>query len=262
MAINRSVKQNVISEKKALRIVHEFINEITKIKKEEYLAVYLVGSLGGGYYRPGQSDIDTLIIVKDESTVTQIQLDEIAEIYCQKYNIPKGFGSIMVYEHELFPPYEKSVSEDFEFTVEIARLKTQGKLIFGTYDVNNIPMPNREYLIRDAIIMEKWFDKEYGHSMFNKLGITGSINCILGTMRRYLMIEKNIFEFNKFNTIKVYLKNNPEIIDEGIFLIINKYLHKEIKNPELYLSEIREFGKRITDYYNKKILGINKIQNN
>jgi predicted nucleotidyltransferase len=261
MAINSLLKQDVISEKDALKIVYKFIDEITKINKEDFLAVYLIGSLGGGYYRPGQSDIDTLILVKDESTVTQIQLDKIAEKYCQKYNIPKGFGSIMVYEHELFPPYEKSISEDFEFTVEIARLKIQGKLIFGTYDLNNISMPNREYLIRDALIMEKWFDKEYGHPMFNKLGITGSINCILSTMRRCLMIEKKIFEFNKFNTINVYLKNDPEIIDENIFLIINKYLHNEITNMELYLSEIRDFGTKITDYYNKKLLGIKKTQN-
>jgi predicted nucleotidyltransferase len=258
MGINRLVKQNVISEKRALKIAHEFIDEITKINKDDFLAVYLIGSLGGGYYRPGQSDIDTLILVKDESVVIQMQLNEIAEKFHQKYKIPKGFGSIMVYEHELFPPYEKSNSEDFEFTVEIARLKIQGKLIFGTYDANIIPMPNREYFIRDALIMEKWFDKEYGYPMFNKLGITGSINCILGTIRRYLVIEKNIFEFNKFNTINVYLKNNPEIIDENIFLIIGKYLHNEVKNPDLYLSEIREFGTKITDFYNKRLLGINR----
>lgn len=54
---------NIITKEKALDIVNEFKNEITGIDPAGVLAIYLIGSLGGGYYRPGQSDIDTVVIV-------------------------------------------------------------------------------------------------------------------------------------------------------------------------------------------------------
>uniref|UniRef100_UPI0040574FBA nucleotidyltransferase domain-containing protein n=1 Tax=Acetatifactor sp. TaxID=1872090 RepID=UPI0040574FBA len=56
---------NVITKEKALGIVSEFKDEITGWDSVGVLAIYLIGSLGGGYYRPGQSDIDTVIIIED-----------------------------------------------------------------------------------------------------------------------------------------------------------------------------------------------------
>lgn len=80
-------------------------------------------------------------------------------------------------------------------------------------------MPTTEDFIKDAQIMEQWFYSYYGYPMYDKLSITACINCILGIMRRFLMIEKSIFEFNKFETIKVYLKCLPDIIDENVFAL-------------------------------------------
>ena len=165
---------SAITEAKAMEIVGEFLDEIRR-EDNGTLALYLIGSLGGGYYRPGQSDIDTVIIVSDDAAITQARMDEIAKKYWQSYEIPKGFGSIMIRLSELAPPYIKSEIEEFEFTVEIARLKTQGKAIFGGIDLNDIQMPSREDFIKDALIMEKWFAKEFGDPMFDKLQITGCL---------------------------------------------------------------------------------------
>ena len=38
------------------------------------------------------------------------------------------------------------------------------------------------------------------------------------------MIEKSVFEFNKFNTVKAYLDHSPDIIDENVFAFIDQYL--------------------------------------
>jgi predicted nucleotidyltransferase len=209
---------SVISEEKALNIVGEFLDEIRQ-EDNGILALYLIGSLGGGYYRPGQSDIDTVIIVSDDAAITQERMDEIAKKYWQSYKIPKGFGSIMIRLSEFLPPYIKSEIEEFEFTIEIARLKTQGKAVFGGIDLNDIQMPLKEDFIKDAIIMEKWFAKEFGYPMFDKLQIIGCVNTILGCLRRYLMIEKNIFEFNKFLTIETYLRHEPHPSSTNLYLI-------------------------------------------
>uniref|UniRef100_UPI004056350D hypothetical protein n=1 Tax=Acetatifactor sp. TaxID=1872090 RepID=UPI004056350D len=166
----------------------------------------------------------------------------------------------MIYEKELYPPYYvKSEKEEFEFSVEIARLKTQGLLFYGQYSLDHVPMPTKEHLIKDAKIMEQWLFSEYGYSMYDKLSITACINCILGAMRRFLMIEKSVFEFNKFETIRVYMEHSPDIINENVFAFINKYLREETKGTDNDLMMIRRFGREITDYYNEKLLGIRKM---
>jgi hypothetical protein len=245
----------VISEAKALKIVHEFYNEILKEDENGILALYVIGSLGGGYFRPGQSDIDTVIIVRDEAKITQQQIDDIAEKYHQKYEVPKGFGSIMIHNSEFSPPYTKS-EIDFEFTIEIARLKTQGKAVFGTIDIDSIKMPTKDDFIKDALIMERWFGKEFGYPMFDKLQITGCVNTILGCLRRFLIIEKGVFEFNKFLTIDTYLQNNPPIINEQAFTFIRKKLKDEIAGNDDDLAMLRECGIQFRDFFNMRLFGV------
>jgi len=246
---------SVISEAKAIEIVNDFLDEIRR-EDSGILALYLIGSLGGGYYRPGQSDIDTVIIIRDDAVITQARMDEIAKRYWKAYEIPKGFGSVMIRLSELLPPYVRSETDEFEFTVEIARLKTQGKAVFGGIDLNDIQMPSKEDFIKDAIIMEKWFAKEFGDPMFDKLQITGCVNTILGCLRRYLMIEKGIFEFNKFLTIDTYLRNEPPIVNEVAFGFIHKKLKDEVVGSDDDLHMLRECGTHFRDYFNKRLLNL------
>ncbi|MDR0288400.1 MAG: GNAT family N-acetyltransferase [Clostridiales bacterium] len=244
-----------ITETRAMAIVGEFLDDIRR-ENSGVLALYVIGSLGGGYYRPGQSDIDTVIIVSNDAEITQKRTDEIAKKYWQTYEIPKGFGSIMIRLSELSPPYIKSEAEEFEFTVEIARLKTQGKAVFGGIDLNDVQMPSKEDFIKDALIMERWFAKEFGYPMFDKLQITGCVNTILGCLRRYLMIEKGVFEFNKFLTIEIYLRHNPPIVNEPAFDFINKKLKDEIAGNDDDLRMLRECGIQFRDYFNMRLLNL------
>lgn len=244
-----------ISEAQALEIVQEFLVDILS-DSEDVLSLYVIGSLGGGYYRPGQSDIDTIVIVRDNAVVTQEIIDQIAEDYQQKYHVPKGFGAVLVHESELSPPYTKSETEEFEFTVELARLKIQGKPIYGSIQLEDIKMPARSDFIKDALIMEHWFHKEFGYPMFDKLQTVGCVNSILGILRRYLMIEKNIFEFNKFKTIEAYLRNDPPITNEKAFEIIHNVLNNGPAECEEDLQILRACGIEFRDYFNQMLLGI------
>ena len=246
---------SIITETKAMEIVREFLDEICREEKD-ILALYVIGSLGGGYYRPGQSDIDTVIIVGDDAAITQERMDAIAKKYWHSYEIPKGFGSIMIRLSELSPPYAKSEIEEFEFTVEIARLKTQGKPVFGGINLDGIKMPSKEDFIKDGIIMEKWFAKEFGNPMFDKLQITGCVNTILGYLRRYLIIEKSVFEFNKFLTIETYMCNEPPIVNKPVFDFILKKLKEETTGNDNYLRMLRECGTKFREYFNKRLLNL------
>ena len=235
-----------------MEIVHKFLHELRR--KDDILALYVIGSLGGGYYRPGQSDIDTVIIVGDDAAITQERVNRIAGKYWKRYRIPKGFGSVMVRLSELSPPYLKSERDEFEFTVELARLKTQGKAIFGEINLEDIRMPSKEDFIRDAIIFEKWADREFGDPMLEKLQITGCVNTILMHLRRWLIIEKGVFEFNKFLTIEAYLRHEPPLIESRAFDFILKKLKGEIEGSDDDLQMLRECGARFRAYFNNRLL--------
>lgn len=236
-----------------MEIVDEFLAEILSVEKG-ILALYLIGSLGGGYYRPGQSDIDTVIIVRDDAAISQGQMNTIADHYQQKYNIPKGFGSVMIRESEFVPPYLKSEIEEFEFTLEIARLKTQGKAVYGSIELDTIAMPTREDFIKDALIMERWLSREFGYPMFNQLDLASCINCILSSLSRYLILEKNLFEFNKLKIIDTYLQNNPPKINERAFEFIRNKLTFELDGSPEDLQMLQSCGIEFRDYFNKTLL--------
>lgn len=52
----------MITYEKAIKIAKEFAEKVQNMLKDNLLAVFAIGSLGSDYYRPGQSDIDTIII--------------------------------------------------------------------------------------------------------------------------------------------------------------------------------------------------------
>ena len=247
------MQMSIITEEKAMEIVHKFLRELRR-RDGGILALYVIGSLGGGYYRPGQSDIDTVIIVGDDAAITQERVNKIARKYWKRYKVPKGFGSVMIRLSELAPPYLKSERDEFEFTVELARLKTQGKAIFGGIDLDKIRMPSTDDFIKDAIIFEKWADREFGTPMFDKLQITGCVNTILGHLRRYLMIEKGVFEFNKFLTIEAYLRHAPPIVNERAFNFILKKLKGEVVGDDDDLRMLRACGMQFRAYFNRHLL--------
>lgn len=194
-------------------------------------------------------------IISTEKAIDIVQ-EFLAEILKEEPGVPKGFGAVMICEYELSSPYTRSEIDEFEFTMEIARLKTQGKVIYGLIDTEHIMMPTKADFIKDALIMERWFNKEYGYPMFDKLQIIECVNCKLGSLRRFLIIEKGIFEFNKFKTIDTYMQNHPPIIYEKAFDFIQRKLKDESVGDQDDLLMLRACGMELRDYFNRILLNV------
>ena len=74
----------MIDERSAWQILDRYVQDCLDIDRESLRAVYATGSLGGGYYRPGQSDIDAVLIVADGSQDTWGDLEQGSErLYSQ-----------------------------------------------------------------------------------------------------------------------------------------------------------------------------------
>lgn len=217
----------MITYEKAINITYEFSKEVKKILKDKILAVFAIGSLGSDYYRPGQSDIDTIIITslkREELKIYRKDIRKIADSYQEKYSVPKGFGAILLTEEQLYPPY---IPEE-ELILEIYRIKLQSKLIYGNYDITKIPNPTKKDIIEDAKSFEKWRQEEHKNNPGFKINSNIMlVNSTLMMLKRYLMIKCDIIEFNKFKVIDLYIKNNPPYVDEELFEFIEKSLHNE-----------------------------------
>ena len=214
-------ENNMISYEEAINIATEFAKEVNDTFPDKIEAIYAIGSLGSDYYRPGQSDIDTAVITrfdrKDVINVTE-KIEEIAARYQNKYKIPKGFGAIVFVKEQLYPPYVKSE----ELIQEILRLKMQSKLIYGNFDTQDIPMPDKQAIKEDILNFQEWSDSQ---PPFIHTPVT-MVNSTLLALKRYLLLKYNIVEFNKFKVIGLYMQNDPPMVNNEVFEFINNFLYQ------------------------------------
>ena len=243
----------MISYKQAIDIAKQFANDVKILLKDKLLAVFAIGSLGSDYYRPGQSDIDTIIITslkREELKIYRKDIRKITDSYQEKYNVPKGFGAILLTEEQLYPPY---ISEE-ELILEIYRLKLQSKLIYGEYDIHKIPNPSKKDIIEDAKAFERWRQAEHQNNPDFKINNNVIlVNSTLMMLKRYLMIKCDIIEFNKFKVIDLYMKNNPPYVDEELF----EFIENNLNNEEIEID--KDTFERFVQSHDKLTIIINDI---
>ena len=238
-----------IDEITAWNILRHYSNECSQIDPDTHIAFYTIGSLPGGYYRPGQSDIDAVLIVSDgseaiwgNSDTPGKRLAKLNERYKQDYGIPKDFGPFPLQPREMHPPYDP----DKELTLEIARLKLQGKIVYGTFSLNDIPVPTREDFIRDFRHFEEYWDNEFSiNTPVERMTSTQCTNTILMHLHRHLIIEKCAFEFDKRKIIPSCIDHDAPFLNKSAIDIVQKYLlserisQQEIKSLRQYVSDLR-----------------------
>jgi predicted nucleotidyltransferase len=235
----------IINETLAWEIIEKYSNECAQLDPESLVAVYVIGSLSDGYYRPGESDIDAVLLVSDGSgniwgnyDKPSSQLSDLNKKYKEKYSIPKDFGPFPLQLKELYPPYE----HDNELTLEIARLKLQGKAVYGDYPVGQIPMPTREDFLLDFKHFEEWWDNEFSREFpIEGFSVRACINTILMHMNRYLIIEKDIIQFNKLKIIPLYTSFNAPFQDKSAIDVVERCLFRSDNITEEETKNIREF---------------------
>jgi len=247
----------VISYHQAIEIAKKFAEELRNKFHDKITAVFAIGSLGSNYYRPGKSDIDTFIITnctRNDKKAISKEIRTIANRYQNEFDIPKGFGAVVVAEGQLYPPY---VAKE-EIILEILRLKTQSKLIYGSYDIEKIPMPPKQAIIDNELAFQGWVDGErkkktsQDKEKFNRIAF---INSTLMLLKRYLLIQHEIIEFNKFKVIELYLANTPPFVNDEVFDFINSSLHdRDISLGEEHMSRMLKWRNELEKIINDLVL--------
>ena len=204
-----------IDEAAAWEILQRATADLLTIDTASVLAVYAIGSLGGGYYRPGQSDIDAIFLTLDGSTHIwgnyknpSQRLSELNQRYHAMHGIGIDVGSVLA--SKLFLPYDPA-----HISVQgIARLKVQGRRVYGSYDLDSVPMPTIEDVLCDAQRYETWWRDEYepAHPI-EQMPDMECVSSMLNHLKRFLWIKRGIVEFDKRKMVELYLANDPPFID-------------------------------------------------
>jgi hypothetical protein len=233
----------VIEERAAWEILDHYAQDCLDIDRDSLRAVYATGSLGGGYYRPGQSDIDAVLIVADGSQDVWGSLEEFSErldalnrAYQERYRIPKDFGPFALQESELYPPYDPASDLIAD---EITRLKVQGVCVYGTFDLDAVPLPSAEDFRRGARVFEAWFEAEFlPEHPLSGFSAAECVNTILIHLGRWLHIERGVLEYNKRALLPAYRQHDPPIVDETALRLVEASLAGE-RLSESQVAELR-----------------------
>jgi predicted nucleotidyltransferase len=234
----------MILENQAWKIAKCFAQDVARLTGEHLIAVSVIGSLASGFYRPGKSDIDTVVILRDDYDDEMVEsVKALAHQYSILYNVPKGFGAVIIREQELSPPYDP----EREFVPEILRLKRQGIVILGDYNLQSIPEPSQEDFQAYTKVFYPWLKANYIDRRPNKEKTVDSIvNTILYELRllvwsvtgEYVMDKPDVIP--KFFTIKNTRRFNHLLIPIQNYLT-NHDKPGDIRFLEDALREVSDF---------------------
>ena len=145
-----------ISEAQAWQIVEEFARKLADELDEGLLSVIVIGGLSGGYYRPGVSDIDTVVVIAPDSRpFAEPLVERLREEYRVRCQVPKEFGAFVVTPEQLRPPY---LPEE-ELVPEIQRIVDQGRVVYGA-QIPVVP-PMRAELLGYVCWFDRWLETEF-----------------------------------------------------------------------------------------------------
>ena len=149
-------------------------------------------------------------------------------------------GSVLV--SKLFPPYDPA-----HISVQgIAQLKVHGRCVYGSYDLDQVPMPTIEDVLCDAQRYETWWRDEYepAHPI-EQMPDMECVSTMLNHLKRFLWIKRGIVEFDKRKTVALYLANDPPLSDAAAPRLVDASLADqqvsaaELERLRLWAAQLR-----------------------
>jgi hypothetical protein len=194
-----------ISEAQAWQIVEEFARDLAATLGDQLLSVVVIGGLGAGTYRPGISDVDTVVIVTADAQPAAAPLVErLREKYRARYQVPKEFGAILLTPEQLRPPY----TPEGELAPEVQRIVDQGRLAYG------VQMPVVPSTRTELLAYVRWFDRWLETEFLpahppETLGYHAAYNLAAMACRHYLYARTGEMIWDKERALRTFAGREP-----------------------------------------------------
>jgi hypothetical protein len=216
----------ILDETGAWRILHAFTRDCLLRDPGSLRAVFAVGPLAGGYYQPASSELQMVLIAADRSRPTWGRcfapgpaLEVLNDRYRRAYHLSQESGASALLESELTPPYLNGQAVPL-----IARLKSEGRLLWGNADLSSVPMPSSKDLRRAARQYESWWAAAYpsDDDVF-ALDLASTAGAIREHIFRYLWIERDEIEFRPSRQVQRFLAVDAPGLDPAAARLLERY---------------------------------------
>jgi hypothetical protein len=189
-------------------------------------AVFVIGSLPGGYFRPGQSDLDVVALFNDpprrgaDLTTLRTEFEEMVQP--EKLAHPFEVECLPRFVSELGRNPESGLLQNPDL---VARLKVQSRQLFGNYPVQTLPTPSAEEWSWETRRFMRWWDEKTQKDSARFATHPKQIKKTLALVRLYLAVRRDLVEYNKFKLLEAYEQAIPVVpISLGTRMAIQTYL--------------------------------------
>lgn len=211
-----------LSEAAVWTLLEGISERIRKADLPGFRAFFVIGSLGGGYYKPGQSDVDLLVLFAgsrlDEDMV-QKQLKVLESLLGE---IPQGL------EVDILPRYESDLAMSPQTGLYlhpdlVARLRIQGRLLAGSYDLSRLKMPGARDFQADFPAQQLWW--QANHGVLENCPPPLQAKYLLLILRNWLAVLRGQIIYNKAELIAAYTKASPtRALPKALECLLAEYL--------------------------------------
>lgn len=233
--------------------LQDFARALRRFNAPQIRAAFVIGSFPGGYFRPGQSDLDVVIILAgspptDEPTCQQHQALRQAIKELASKASPYEIEPMFIYEAELKRDPQSGLLPRADFAL---RLLLQSQLLMGEFDLQQVDQP----LPQDFIVVLQRYLEYFQHKIIpdsiDQAPLPALVKHVLTLMRYALIICRQHVQYNKLAVLQDYLRLTPELpLPDSLQRVIEKSLQGEPIDQDLaaaFRQELPAFQQALVD---------------
>jgi hypothetical protein len=195
-----------LSEPAVWTLLEKVAERIQKADLPGFKAFFAIGSLAGGYYLPGQSDVDLLVLFAGSRPVEGEYKKQAKVLESLIGKVP---GNLTI---DILPRYESDLLIDPNTGLclhpdLVARLLTQSRLLAGTNDLSSLKMPGPRDFQAEFPSQLNWWQLNHGPQETCTPLLQAKY--LLLVMRSWLAVFRNQVIYNKRDLIAAYKRSQP-----------------------------------------------------
>jgi len=211
---------------KAWQTLEELSRRLSTALSKPLRSVFVIGSLPGGYFRPGQSDLDLVALFNDPPN----RGNAFEELRVELEELARPEKLISPFDVECLPRFISDLGRNPQTGMLqnpdlVTRMKVQSRQLYGNYPVQSLPMPSSEEWTWETKNFLNWWEEKSQINPSRFLLPAKQIEKTLALVRLYLAVRRDLVEYNKFKLLETYDHAIPVVpISLGTRVAIQAYL--------------------------------------
>ncbi len=196
-----------VSEPAVWSFLEKVSERVQKADLPGFKALFVIGSLPGAYFKPGQSDVDLLALLAGSRPDVSDYRKQAELLESLLGEIPEGL------EVDILPRYESDLATSPQTGLYlrpdlVARLLVQSRLLTGSYDLSQLRMPGPADFQADFPSQLRWW--QANHGAVEACAAPLQAKYLLLVLRTWLAVLRNQLIYNKTELIAAYRKTSPD----------------------------------------------------